>query len=226
MEAEKGGALRTPFDLAMDLFYPHKCMFCGRFLGPEAGLVCTACRDALPPAENGPKRGEFYTRCVSACSYEDTVRKSVHRYKFKGCSFYAGEYGRMLAAVVRRELTGKFDFVTFVPIAWLRLRFRGYDQAELLAEALGRELGVPVLRTVKKIRNTKPQSSMIGAAARRANILNAYCPVDAELWAGKRLLLIDDVLTTGATLSEVSRVLLTHGAKSVCCGTFAATPKP
>lgn len=226
MAAEKGGALRTPFDLVLDLIYPRRCMFCRRYLGPETGLICPACKGALPPPQKGPKRGEFFTRCVSVCSYEDSVRKSIHRFKFKGCSFYAEEYGRMLAETVRSELQGKFDCVTFVPIGPLRLRFRGYDQSQLLAEVLGRELGFEVLRTVKKIRNTKPQSSMTGAAARRANIQNAYRPVDVERWAGKRLLLIDDVLTTGATLSEVSRVLLSHGAVSVCCGTFAATPKP
>ncbi len=226
MAAEKGGAVRTPFELLLELFWPRRCIFCGRIRGPEEGLICPDCARSLPPAETGPKRGEFYTRCVSVCSYEDKVRDSVRRFKFKSCSFYAGEYGRMLAETVRRELNGRFDCITFVPIAWLRLRFRGYDQAQLLAEALGRELGVPVLRTVKKVRNNRPQSSMMIAAARRANVMNVYCPVDADRWAGKRLLLIDDVLTTGATLTEVSRVLLSHGAKSVCCGTFAATPKP
>lgn len=218
--------MRTLFDWLLDLEYPRRCMFCRRFLEREDGLICPDCGRSLPPAPKGPKRGEFYRRCVSVCAYEDAVRDSVRRFKFRGCSFYAGEYGRLLAREVRKELEGQFDCVTFVPIAALRRKFRGYDQSELLAEALGKELGVPVLRTVKKIRNTKPQSSLRDPAARRANVQNVYRPVDVGRWAGKRLLLIDDVLTTGATLSEVSRVLLSHGAASVNCGTFAATPKP
>lgn len=217
--------MRTPFEWLLDLAYPHRCIFCGRFLEREQGLICPDCESSLPQAEREPKRGEFYKRCVSVCSYVDTVRRSVHRFKFKGCSFYAGEYGRLLAHTVRKELDGQFDCITYVPISTLRRKLRGYDQSELLARALGRELGFEVVRTVKKVRNNKPQSSMVFAAARRANVRNVYRPVDMGRWAGKRLLLIDDVLTTGATLSEVSRVLLSHGAAVVNCGTFAVTPK-
>ena len=212
-------------DRVLDLLYPRRCMFCRRIMDREPGILCQACRNSLPPPVKGKKRGEFYKRCVSVCSYEDQVRSSIIRYKFSGCSFYAGVYGALLAEEIRRELAGEFDCITYVPISRKRLRRRGYDQARLLAEAVGRELDMPVLCTTKKIKNTRPQSRISGAAARRANIQNAYRAVDPAAFAGLRLLLIDDVLTTGATLSEVSRVLLSHGAESVCCGTFAVTPK-
>jgi predicted amidophosphoribosyltransferase len=82
-----------------------------------------------------------------------------------------------------------------------------------------------VIRTARKVSNTERQSRLGGVAARRANILNAFRPWRPERWAGKRLLLIDDVLTTGATVSELSRELLVYGAASVCCGFLAVTPK-
>lgn len=217
----------TPLiDLVLDLLYPRRCVFCHRFMGAESGLFCSVCRDSLPAPHSGKKRGEFYSKCVSACSYEGIVRESLLRYKFGGCSFYAGVYGPLLAEAVRKELADKYDLITYVPISRQRLKRRGYDQARLLAEALGRELDKPVLRTVNKVRNTSPQSRLSGSAARRANISNAYRAYRPETYMGKRLLLIDDVLTTGATLSEVSRVLLSHGADTVFCGTFAVTPKP
>ena len=226
MAAEKGGVLRTPAELLLELSFPQRCVLCHQFLGGEEHILCPDCVKNLPPAEKDLKRGEFFKRCVSVCSYEGRVREAVHRFKFKACSFYAEPFGRLMAQVLGRELSGQFDLVTYVPVGPLRFRLRGYDQARLLAEVVGRELEVPVLRTLTKIRNNAPQSSLLTAAARHANVQNVYRAVNRGQWAGKRLLLIDDVVTTGATLSEASRVLLSHGAKRVFCGTFAATPKP
>lgn len=208
-----------------DLVYPRRCVFCHRILRAEPGRVCPACAKQLPPAPEIHGRGEFYRKAVGVYAYTGPVRESVIRFKFEGCAFYAETYGRLLAEAVSRELAGKYDLITFVPISPQRRFTRGYDQAKLLAQAVGRALGQPVIRTARKVRNTERQSSLGGVAARRANILNAFRPWRPERWAGKRLLLIDDVLTTGATVSELSRELLVYGAASVCCGFLAVTPK-
>ena len=89
------------------------------------------------------------------------------------------------------------------------------------ASAAALELGEVAVETLRKGRNTEAQSGLDGDAARRANVLGAYTAVDAELVEGKRVLLIDDVITTGATISECARILRTVGAREVVCATLA-----
>ena len=94
--------------------------------------------------------------------------------------------------------------------------------AELLAKAVGKELGMKPERTLKKLRNNPPQSGMKDFSARRANVLGVYRVIDPENLRGKRVLLLDDIITTGATVSECARTLLTAGAKEVYCVAVAA----
>ena len=115
-----------------------------------------------------------------------------------------------------------FDVLTWVPVSPWRRFTRGYDQVELLAAAVGAELGMEPVRTLRKIRNNPPQSGITGLAQRRANVLGVYRIADPELVRGKRILLLDDIITTGATAGECARVLLTAGAKEVHCGCIAA----
>ena len=107
-------------------------------------------------------------------------------------------------------------------MAPLRRLSRGYDQVELLADAVAEEMGTVSIRTLRKIRNTPPQSRLKDAARRRANVLGAYISVNPEAIRGKRILLLDDIITSGATASECARVLLTAGAKEVYCAALAA----
>lgn len=154
--------------------------------------------------------------------YKDDVRNSLRRYKFRGRRHYGQAYGRMLAMALEKQRCYNADLLTFVPIAPLRRLKRGYDQVEVVAECVGKELYLPMQRTLRKIRNTPPQSGIADAARRRANVLGAYRPVDPEHFRGKRVLLLDDVVTTGATASECARVLLTAGAKEVFFAAIAA----
>ena len=155
--------------------------------------------------------------------YEGVVAESLRRFKFSGQSQYAASFGRMLAPLLR---TAPFEVLSWVPVSAKRRRSRGYDQTELLAHAVAKELELPCTQTLQKIRHNPAQSSQRDAAARRANVLGAYRAVSPERFAGRSVLLIDDILTTGATLSECSRVLLTAGASSVVCAALAATPEP
>ena len=117
------------------------------------------------------------------------------------------------------------DVLTWVPVSRLRKVSRGYDQVELLARAVGAELGMEPVRLLKKIRHNRPQSGISDAAQRRANVLGAYQMVPGQDISGKRILLLDDILTTGATAGEAARVLLTAGAKEVHCAAVAAARK-
>ena len=121
----------------------------------------------------------------------------------------------------RRE---SFDLITWVPVSARRRRKRGYDQAELLARSVCAELGYKPVCLLKQLRANPAQSGLRGEQ-RRANVLGAYGVCGKTDIHGKRILLIDDVFTTGATAEECARVLKTAGASSVHCGAVAAAQK-
>lgn len=209
-----GRSMRALFSQLLDLLYPPKCVFCRRLLRPEEHDVCARCAHELEPIPAPLRRGQFYTECYAVYPYEGVVAESLRRFKFSGQSQYAASFGRMLAPLLR---TAPFEILSWVPVSAKRRRSRGYDQTELLAHAVAKELELPCTQTLQKIRHNPAQSSQRDAAARRANVLGAYRAVSPERFAGRSVLLIDDILTTGATLSECSRVLLTAGASSVVC---------
>lgn len=205
-----------------NLLFPPKCILCRKLLDRQETDLCTDCRKHAPDF-NKPKSGiPLVAQWTALWYYKDNVRGSIHRFKFGRARHYAAPYGRMLAMRIAKTLPEDFDILTWVPTGTLRKMRRGYDQAMLLAEATAAELGVTPRAVLKKIRNTPPQSGIRDAAKRRANIFGAYRVIDKNLVIGKRILLLDDVITTGATCSECARVLLTAGAKTVYCAAVAA----
>ncbi len=112
--------------------------------------------------------------------------------------------------------------ISWVPVSPLRHFTRGYDQSQLVAKALARELGASSVKVLKKIHHTPPQSGLKDAAQRKANVLGVYQVCTPGVIAGKRILLIDDVVTTGATASECARTLLAAGAKEIVLAAIAA----
>lgn len=215
--------MSTLLSALLDLLFPPKCAFCRKLLGRGERGMCAKCQASLPwlTGSAAEQRGEFYKLCVSPLRYQGEVRASIHRYKFKGGQGYAGLYGALVAQCVKDHLEGEYDLITWAPLSDERKRERGYDQAFLLAQAAALELDAAAVELLRKRRHTDAQSGVKGEAQRRANVLGAYEVVDGELAEGKRILLIDDVVTTGATLSECARTLRTAGAKEVVCATLA-----
>lgn len=208
----------------LDLLFPPRCVFCRGFVKSGAALFCEQCRKSLPYTRDGGERhGDFFARCVSPLYYEKDVRESILRYKFRDAAGYAGVYGTMLAGCIRERLAGQYDLISWVPLSRKRLRQRGYDQAKLLAEAAAKELGEPLICTLEKLRDVAKQSQTGSAEKRRANIAGVYRVPAPSRIADKRVLLIDDIVTTGSTLSECARTLRAAGAKSVVCATLART---
>ena len=117
-----------------------------------------------------------------------------------------------------------FDFITWVPVSAKRKRKRGYDQAEIVAQSVGRELGIKPTRLLKKLRDNPAQSGL-QSEQRRANVLGVYAFTGETDLRGKRILLIDDVFTTGSTAEECARVLKSADASEVHCATVAAAQK-
>lgn len=204
------------------LLYPGRCVFCHRIIDGENG-TCPDCVKNLPYTTHAGAvtKGEFFARCVSPLYYEGVVRESLLRYKFDDRSIYAEIYGKYVADCVRQHFSGEYDLISWVPLSRKRLRKRGYDQAELLARATAAELGEEPVRLLRKTRDIPAQSGIKGEEKRRANVLGVYEAVDAELMRGKTVLLMDDIVTTGATLSECARTLRMAGAGKVLCASVA-----
>lgn len=208
----------------LDLLFPPKCVFCGHLLKDRESDMCADCRTSLPRTEGDIGQITFCKKAYSLFYYEKQVPDSIRRYKFAGRSNYASAYGRLLAMeILRKQIP--FDVLTFVPVSAKRRRKRGYDQAELLAKAVAKELKVPVCRCLLKRRDNRAQSSLADSSERSANVRGVYRGYRAERYTGKKLLLIDDVLTTGATVSECCNVLRLSGASEVRCLTVAAARK-
>lgn len=203
------------------LLFPPRCILCRTFLSKEETDLCHLCRKTAPTFGNSKIKFSFLAGWDVLWYYKDNVRKSILRYKFSGRRSYAPAFGRLLALKLQKEHLEDFDVLTWVPLAPIRRMQRGYDQVALLADAVGKELGITPVKTLRKVRNTPPQSGIGDAARRRANVLGAYKITDPELVRGKRILILDDVITTGATVSECARVLLTAGAKEVFCAALA-----
>ncbi|MDO5400890.1 MAG: ComF family protein [Eubacteriales bacterium] len=209
----------------MQLLFPPKCVLCGKLLKNQEQDLCAWCRTQGPLYPNRKRSAQFLDSFAAVWYYEGSVRRSLLRFKFRGAGSYAKSYGRLLAMELEKLHPEGFDLLTWVPISRRRRLTRGYDQVALLAKALGRELGMTPEPTLKKIRHNRPQSSVRGLAQRRANVLGAYRVMRPAQVAGKRVLLLDDILTTGATAGECARMLKTAGAKEIHCAAVAATRK-
>lgn len=202
------------------LLFPPKCVLCGNLLDKEETDLCHVCRIEAPVCSKTRKTIPFVAQWTVLWYYKDAVRDSLLRFKFCNRQSYALVYGKMLAMRISQELP-EFDVLTWVPISRLRRFSRGYDQVELIAQAVGNELNMQPVPALRKIRHNRTQSRISSAAKRRANVLGVYEAADSTAIAGKRVLLLDDIITTGATISEASRVLLSAGAKEIICAAVA-----
>lgn len=208
-------------DLFWQLLFPPKCLLCRRLLSKYELDLCRSCRADGPDCIPGRKKLPFIDSWVAVWYYEGNARSSLLRYKFRGARGYAKGYGRLLAMKLLEAHPEGFDLLTWVPISRRRKLQRGYDQVELLAAAVGQELGLTPVPLLRKIRHNPPQSGIVGQAQRRANVLGVYQAENTQSVINQRILILDDIITTGATVSECARVLLTAGAKEVHCGAVA-----
>ena len=213
-------------DKLLDYLFPPKCPFCRAILKDGESSLCADCRKSLPWTQGDASEQRFrhVGVCLSPLYYEDLVRRSLLRYKFGGLSVYAPKY----AALMQECLGERFldlDLITWAPLGRKRLRRRGYDQARLLAEALAERLGLPCSQLLVKTVENPPQSGSGSAEKRRANVSGVYRVSDPALVRGRRILLVDDIVTTGATISECARILKAAGARSVSAMTLARSRK-
>ena len=237
-----GRTLRTTFGLAVDVALPQLCAACREPVG-GAGL-CAGCWAKLSfiappycerlgiPFTYDPGPGILsmeaiadppaYHRARAAVRYDDIARTLVHAFKYGDRLDLAPTMGRWMAAA-GRELLAEADAIVPVPLHWRRQWARRFNQSALLAEIIAKASGVAVThRALRRIKAT-PQQVGLSQAARAENVQGAFrVPPDGKAdVAGRRLLLIDDVLTSGATMDACARALLRAGAAQVDALTFA-----
>ncbi len=206
----------------LELLYPRKCVLCTKILSRNETDLCTKCHMETQRVPHAVSRGKHFGYCYSVFYYKKDVASAVKKLKFSGKQLYADAFGRLLAMKLLEERVSA-DMITWVPVSRKRKRKRGYDQAEEIAKAVGRELGIPVKGLLCKVRHNSAQAQIGDHRQRRANVANVYKVIDPGKVCGGRILLIDDVITSGATLDECSKILSEAGAESIVCGTFAAT---
>lgn len=208
-------------NIILDLLFPPRCAFCHELI-ENGKRVCDNCRKNISYTDKLSEKQTFrnITCCVSPFYYEGDVRESLLRYKFGGISLYADIYAEFIAKCVD-ENGISCDIITWVPLSAKRLRTRGYDQAKLIAEELSKLTGIGCLSLLRKIRNNPAQSGTGTAEKRRANVAGVYSAKNLSYIAGKKILLVDDIVTTGATLSECARVLKANGAAEIYAATVA-----
>lgn len=198
----------------LDLLFPPKCAFCRRVLKWGQKGVCQGCWDKAA-GEYSQIRGTFCARCVVSLSYQGNVKNAIRRFKFGDQPGLASGFGKIMARTIGQELAGTYDLISWIPVSEKRLRQRGYDQAMLLSEAAALELRDVALETLRKTQDNTQQSTIRDPKLRKSNVKNVYEATDPDLIRGKRILLIDDVITTGATMEEAARTLLRAGASQV-----------
>ncbi|MDR1003021.1 MAG: ComF family protein [Oscillospiraceae bacterium] len=217
--------------------YPRKCPLCGRLLG-RAERICASCSDDLVQIEQPICRRcgravfscdcVFYElkfeRSISLFVHTKSARRGVHRLKDYGDFETASYFGKRMAHIVREEYADyKIDMVIGVPMTDGKFRTRGFNQAAMLARIVAAELSLPVRNGILiKHRNNSTQHSL-GRAERKDNVAGVFKISNRASVAGMTILLCDDVMTTGYTLSECAGVLLGAGAKRVLCVTATST---
>ena len=179
------------------------CMTCGRLMKKSGGLVCPDC-SRFP---------HFFSEGRSLYEYEGPIRETVYRFKYKGRKSYADAFAHDANELWGEWIRASADIITPVPMNATKLKKRGYDQADVLARAIAYECRVPYRHVLSRSRNTVPMKTL-SRADRQNNLKNAFQVGDFDVKL-KRILLVDDIYTTGSTLDECAKVLLKKGASEV-----------
>jgi ComF family protein len=207
----------------INLLYPRYCESCKKSMAADsAAPVCVSCAGRIKKNAHAQSEskdaGRHFTIARSACIYEGILKELIHSFKYKGKITLAEALSSYMieAASSDEALTCGINAVTFVPMQDNLISKRDYNHSQVLAGRIARALGLPLVDVLKKIRRTRPQNEL-SREERLTNLIGAFGIRDKRQTAGLKVLLIDDVMTTGATFDECAKILMENGAKEVRC---------
>ncbi len=202
------------------MIFPERCPYCSALIEPLE-IACEHCFDEIRRKHMPIKGGARGYRCVSSFVYAGKVRRLILRLKFGGRVQFVPQINEILVNDIT-ETYGKnaFDLITCVPLYTEDQRDREYNQSEMLARSLGKMLGVPYADTLLKVKKTKKQHNL-KYAERKTNLSGAFQLIDKEIVQGKRILIVDDVITSGYTLGTCAKVLNRGKPEIICCAAIA-----
>ncbi len=208
----------------LDFFYPPVCHVCRQPLGNATQLVCSRCWSGLP------QYGEFRTQIPASKRHIDTIivgllgegdpddplNEIIHQLKYDRRTAHAqGLAHRLGGLLATYPWMKRIDIIVPVPLHRSRIRSRGYNQSQLLADELGNLFGVPVVsKVLVRTRATQSQTRLT-AQERQQNVKGAFKVPDPDVIVNRRILLVDDVVTTGCTLNECAKTLKKAGAREI-----------
>ena len=203
------------------LITPERCPYCQRVIKTFCPC-CSKCEARLPD-ETLVTYIDTKVSVFSAVPYEGNYAEAIKRIKFRGRKRYVFQIAPVIYKAATRKIRfASFDLITFVPFHPLDYKSRRYNQSELIAEELSGLSELSCLPVLAKKKQTKRQHTLT-LKERETNLINVFKVSDKKLIKGKRILLVDDIVTSGNTLKECSRTLLKAGAEEVMCITFAKT---
>jgi ComF family protein len=235
---QPGTHARCVLLLLRDTIFPPACVSCGGVLA--GGCCCKACLSALcPVSSDDPQFLEVWGRLRSEgdvsglvvgwyLEREGVLRTLIHALKYQGRESIGEDLGRSLGVEVQREWSGEIDALLPVPLHRRKERERGYNQCGAIARGIGAVTGIPVEGGLLRRSRWTPSQTALGVKERRTNVRGAFMisPGRREDVAGRRLLLVDDILTTGATLLSCAETLVAGGAASVRCCALGLSQGP
>lgn len=222
----------------VNLVLPPACLVCGARIDDQAQVICSDCETGVrPPAGSRcPVCGEAMSseNCANCQNevfafdsyntmfgFQGTVRDLVHELKYEGFISPAGYFAAHMSELLQDdEQLRNSDLVCSVPLHRVRKRERGYNQSELIAYAAATLAGLPYAQPVTRNTYTRSQTKL-SRAGRKKNLQGAFTVHEPELVRGKKVILVDDVFTTGTTLNEVAKELKNAGAEKVMAVTVA-----
>lgn len=203
------------------LFYPERCPYCSALI-EATQIACEKCYDEIRRKHIPIPSGARGFRCISTFAYDGRVRRMILRLKFHDRTQYIPQIAELLTKDIENAYKGEgFDFITAVPMHRIDLKKRGYNQSALLAKELGKRLDLPYRETIDKIKRTKKQHHL-KYKERKTNLNGAFKVIDKDAVKGKRILIIDDIITSGYTLGNCCRVLSRAKPELICCATIAS----
>lgn len=216
------------------IFFTNKCRYCGEILDKDE-ILCKDCSENLPviKGEKCKYCGAEKSRCdckkhklgfdgiTAPFYYDGSIKKCISRFKFGNKLVSGAVLAEDMAGAVKEDFGDKkFDFICFVPFSKIQKLKRNYNQSEILAENLSKELNIPLHNVLVKLFETKAQHKM-SSRKRKGNVFGVYDVKNGANVKGKTILLVDDVKTSGSTLDDCAWILKIRGASEVYCVTAA-----